>query len=81
MTGMMPWMDYTPQPFECLCAAMEDEGFRKPGQRSATEAEKQEDQKSESEAVKELRREHVRRGDSVRKQKTVKSVPGKNKGE
>ena len=81
---MMPWMDYTPRSFECLCAAMEDEGFRKPGQRSAAEAEKQEDQKSqksEQEAIRELRREHVRRGDSIRERKTVKSVQKKTKGE
>ena len=87
MTGMMPWMGYTPRPFECLCAAMEDEGFRKPGPRSAAEAEKQEDQKSQesqksgSEAIRELRREHVRRGDSIRNRKTVKSVPEKTRGE
>ena len=87
---MMKWMDYTPRSFECICAAMEDEWFRKPGQRSAAEAEKQEDQKSResqksqksgSEAVRELRREHVRRGCSVRERKTVKSVPEKTKGE
>ena len=81
MTGMMTWMDYTPRTFECLCATMEDEGFRKPSQRPAAKAEKKDDQKSEPEDIRELRRDHVRRGDSVRKSKTVKSVSKNTKGE
>ena len=73
---MMDYMDYAPQSFERLCAAMEDLGYRLPG-RSGTGAEKQEDA---SEQVKAWRNDHVTRGRAIstaRRSREKASTPEK----